>query len=139
MWVSGLVTAVLLMASSLAVRWDFGVVAPGGWMLCWCEGAVRVGHLYKDPGFLVNLRHMSVTDGFRFAGLSSMLWNCRVDVPAWFSPLPPFAFCVLAWWMTRSKPSGCSACGYDLAGLSAAPGGAVVCPECGKGDAKVTA
>lgn len=59
--------------------------------------------------------------------------------PAWLVPFASLLFCVLAYWMSRSKPGCCSKCGYDLAGLSAAPGGAVVCPECGKGDAKGSA
>jgi hypothetical protein len=57
----------------------------------------------------------------------------KAGAPAWIAPLPPLAFCVLAYWMSRSTHSGrCAACGYTLVGLPTAPGDVVVCPECSR-------
>jgi hypothetical protein len=54
-------------------------------------------------------------------------------MPAWVAPLPPIAFSGLTYLLSRWNMRGrCRRCGYDLAGLPAAVGGMVVCPECSR-------
>jgi hypothetical protein len=94
--------------------------------------ALMIGNLYRQ------IPPMSHYGGERWGIWWRRGENCCVTAPAWFWPLPPLALGVLAWRMSNRRRGHCSACGYSLAGLRAAPGGALVCPECGAATAKGT-
>ena len=136
-WAALIPSAILCVAAAVGTFFAYGMVAPGGRFICWCDDTISIGAnpSFDDFEFFGDARpQRAVTDG----GSSQWVYiralaSHRVDVPAWLAPLPTLGICILAFKMTRTPPfPRCRHCRYDLRGLTPPKSGPTVCPECGR-------
>jgi hypothetical protein len=129
MWVALALSSLLLAAGTVTHWWSIDLGGPRGTHIGIRDGTLGLGASHAFPRWSVTVERAGgpiETRPYWYAQSS-------LAVPLWACVLASVAMCVLAYWMSRSKPPGrCAKCGYDLTGLSPGAGGALVCPECGK-------
>lgn len=129
---ASVLTILLTLAASASICFNYGIVAPTGHFLCWFHGSICIGAnaSFDSFEFFANARPLTTHNLPSLVSLI-VLADHRIDIPAWLAPLPTLGICVLAFVMTRTPPHHCRKCRYDLRGLSHAPSGKTICPECG--------
>lgn len=143
MWAWAALGVAFALAAAANLQWNFGARTPGGWFLYWYDARIELGLApLNTPGLVAEPRHapprrglfVTLPPGMDYdvirAALSGRL---AMSILVWHPAIPPLAFCLMSWFMTRSRPPGrCPACGYDLTGLPPGASGSPVCPECGR-------